>query len=136
MNDGHKTSYADVRNVAGAQINPATEEKQTAIVDAIEAIPATDVSTLAKEAKQEKTLKDYILQEPDNYTTTNVTYLGKVKADGVANGTWLIVKIDSTGNFPTFRYANISNNPTLTTYALAWAARTTATYNYINLLTI
>jgi hypothetical protein len=73
----------------------------------------------------------YILQEPDDYTTTNVTYLGKMKTDG----TYLIVKIDETGNFPTFRYANVSNNATLTTYALAWAARTTATYNYLNVLT-
>lgn len=78
------------------------------------------------------TLKDYILQEPDDYTTTNVTYLGKMKT----NGTWLITKIDSTGNFDTFRYANVSNNPTLTTYALAWAGRVAATYGYLNTLTI
>lgn len=78
------------------------------------------------------TLKDYILQEPDDYTTTNVTYLGKMKTDG----TWLITKIDSTGNFDTFRYANVSNNATRTTYALAWTNRVTLTYGYLNTLTI
>jgi hypothetical protein len=61
----------------------------------------------------------------DDYTTTNVTYICKEDKDGV----WYICKIDETGNFPVFTYASITNNPTLTTYTLAYAARTTATYN-------
>jgi hypothetical protein len=61
----------------------------------------------------------------DDYTTTNVTYICKEDSSGV----WYICKIDETGNFPVFTYASITNNPTLTTYTLAYAARTTATYN-------
>jgi len=104
-----------LRNKSGQIINPSTSEKQDDIIAAVSG-----------------NLKDYILQEADDYTTTNVNYLGKIKSDG----TWLIVKIDSTGNFDTLRYANVSNNGTLSTYALAWAARTTATYGYLNTLTI
>ena len=36
---------------------------------------------------------------------------------------------DETGNFPVVTHASIANNPTLTSYTLAYAARTTATYN-------
>lgn len=61
----------------------------------------------------------------DDYTTADTTYIGKEKADG----TWWIIKIDETGNFPVFTHASVTNNPTLTTYSTAWAARTTATYN-------
>jgi len=37
-------------------------------------------------------------------------------------------KIDDTGNFPVFTYANISNNATKTTYSTAWTDRVTLTY--------
>lgn len=67
----------------------------------------------------------YATNHLDDYTTTNVTYIGQEDKDGA----WKIIKIDETGNFPVFTFASVSNNPTLTTYALAWAARTTATYN-------
>ena len=60
----------------------------------------------------------------DDYTTTNVTYVGKEKPDG----TYWLMKIDETGNFPVYTHASITNNPTLTTYSLAWTGRTTATY--------
>lgn len=60
----------------------------------------------------------------DDYTTTSVVYIGMEDKDSIP----MIKKIDSTGNFPVFTYASVSNNPTLTTYALMWAARTTATY--------
>lgn len=61
----------------------------------------------------------------DNYSTSNVIYLGEEDKDG----TYIITKIDLTGNFPVFTYATISNNPTLTTYTLAWDGRVTDTYN-------
>lgn len=61
----------------------------------------------------------------DDYTTTSVTYVGLENKDG----TWVIKKLDETGNFSLFTYATIINNPALTTYTLAWAARTTAVYN-------
>lgn len=61
----------------------------------------------------------------DDYTTTSVTYVGKEDKDGV----WWIIKIDETGNFPVFTHATVTNNPTLTSYTLAWTSRVTATYN-------
>jgi len=61
----------------------------------------------------------------DDYTTTDVTYVGLEDK----YGKWVIKKIDETGNFPLVSYATIINNPTLTTYTLAWAGRVAATYN-------
>jgi len=55
--------------------------------------------------------------------SSTVTYIGKMDADGA----WMVMKIDETTG-TAFTYATVKNNPTLTTYALGWAARTTATY--------
>lgn len=72
----------------------------------------------------EFTTSRYFTNHLDDYTTTSVTYVGLEDKDGI----WYMLKIDETGNFPVYTYATVSNNPLLTTYALAWAARTTATY--------
>jgi hypothetical protein len=61
----------------------------------------------------------------DDYSVTNITYIGQETTAGV----WKMIKIDETGNFPVFTYASVSNNALLTTYTLAWAARTTATFD-------
>jgi len=59
--------------------------------------------------------------------TKGVTYFGYERSDGA----WLLKKLDETGNYPVFSYATIDNNPTLTSYTLAFADRVTATYqNY------
>lgn len=100
-------------NVAGTVINPSTEDTLTDVKNRLNAVKA------------------YSLADYDDYTTTNVTYVGKMKSDG----TWLFIKVDKTGNFKSFRYANISNNATKTTYALAYSDRTTLTYDYFNILT-
>ena len=70
----------------------------------------------------------YYTNHLDDFTTANITYVGQEDVDGV----WRIIKIDETSNFPVFTYATITNNVTLTDYATAWAARTTATYNTYN----
>ena len=44
-----------------------------------------------------------------------------------SDGTWLFIKIDEMENYPTFRYANVSNNAGLT-YATAFTDRVTLTY--------
>jgi uncharacterized protein YpmS len=88
-------------------------------------------SDYATEENQDK-LASYKTQALDDYTTTSVTYVCKMKPAG----TWLFIKIDETGNFPTFTYANVSNNGTKTTYALAYADRTTLTYGLLNTLTL
>lgn len=90
-----------------------------------------DEILVINEEKQDP-LASYKTQAIDDYTTTSVTYFCKMKPDGK----WLFMKIDETGNFPTFTYANVSNNPTLTDYATAFAARTTATYESLNNLTL
>ena len=63
----------------------------------------------------------------DDTTTTSITYFGKELPDGQ----WFIMKIDETGSFPVFTYATVGLNPTLTTYALGWAARTTCSYGTV-----
>lgn len=75
-------------------------------------------------------INGFVIQELDDTTTTNVAYIGKIKDDGA----WLIIKINETGSFPTWRYASIANNPTRTTYALGWANRTTLTYDYLDVI--
>ena len=94
-----------------------------------EALPVIGIGG-ATEAKQDESAL-YKTQAIDDYTTASVTYICKMKADG----TWLFTKIDETGNFPTFTYANVSNNATMTTYDLAYADRTTLTYGLLNTLT-
>lgn len=66
----------------------------------------------------------YATNHLDDYTTASTTYVGQEDLDG----NWKLTKIDETGNFPVYTYASLANNSSLTTYALAWAARTTATY--------
>lgn len=68
----------------------------------------------------------YALNDFENGTTL---YLGKVKSDG----TWLLQKYDQgTG---AMRYANVSNNTGVTTYASAWSGRSGLTYNEFQVLT-
>jgi hypothetical protein len=67
----------------------------------------------------------------DEYQTNDIaepsavlTYFGKEKADG----TWLVMSVDTTSG-TAIRYASVANNAAITTYAAAWAARATLTYN-------
>ena len=59
----------------------------------------------------------------------SIIYLTKSKNDGK----WLTVEVDATNE--TMRYANESNNPTMTSYDLAYAARESLTYEKIEDLT-
>lgn len=61
----------------------------------------------------------------DSIQSGSITYLGDEDKDGA----YLITKIDtSSGNVT--RYASITNNPSVTTYADAWTARASLTYGY------
>jgi hypothetical protein len=64
----------------------------------------------------------------DVQKTGNTTYYGQENADGV----WLARKIVRTvvgvTSSTNISYASIKNNPLITTYDAAWAARTTLTY--------
>ena len=56
-------------------------------------------------------------------------YLGKVKSDG----TWLVQKYSATSG--EMRYANLSNNAGVTTYASAWSGKAGLTYGLFQTLT-
>jgi hypothetical protein len=68
----------------------------------------------------------YALNDFENGATL---YLGKVKSDG----TWLLQKYDQA--IGSMRYANESNNASVTTYASAWSNKSTLTYNEFQVLT-
>lgn len=53
-----------------------------------------------------------------------ITYIGKQ----LAAGDYLILKIDESANPTTFRYADLTSNPTRTTYSAAWSNRATLIY--------
>ena len=71
----------------------------------------------------------YIIHELDE--SGIVTYIGSMNIYGV----WLVKKLTESGNALTITYANISNNDTRTTFALAWTNRLTLIYDLIENLT-
>jgi hypothetical protein len=56
--------------------------------------------------------------------TSVLTYAGKTDASGA----WCVMKVDTTSG-TSVRYATVTNNATVTSYAAAWAARATLTYD-------
>lgn len=99
----------------------------------LEVDPKTLPPGASTETKQDDIiaiLKKYSTNAIDDYTTASTTYICK---EGASTADWYIMKIDETGNFPLFTYATVLNNPTKTTYALAYADRTTLTYGNYNL---
>jgi len=61
----------------------------------------------------------------DGSTTPNVLYIGMEKDDG----TYAIKKFDETSStLPVVTYATIGDNPSRTTYTLAWTNRATLSY--------
>jgi len=66
----------------------------------------------------------YYFQDLDDGSTL---YIGKSKTDG----TWQISKMTGSADL-NMAYASLTNNPTRTTYALAWTNRATLTYGDIS----
>lgn len=64
-------------------------------------------------------------QDLDEVSTT--TYIGKSKK----NGTWQLTKMDEANGDQAIVYASVNNNPTMTTYALAWTNHLTLVYGDI-----
>lgn len=83
---------------------------------------AYDSTTSSLKRVTSTALNAYGTNNIDEASAT-VTYIGKEDADGA----WYIMKID-TSSGTAFTYATVSNNPTLTSYTLAWAGRAAATY--------
>lgn len=55
-------------------------------------------------------------------------YLGKESVDGK----WRVIKATQVGDYTTFRYASVRNNPTITTYEQAWADYENLIYDRIS----
>lgn len=108
------------------RIKAISGDPDNAYAIAVETATATLPTGASTSANQTLILNElkFHTNHLDDYTTTNVTYIGQEDKDG----TWRLIKIDETGNFPVFTYASVSNNATLTTYTLAWTGRVTATY--------
>ena len=75
-----------------------------------------------------KIKSEYIVQ--DVIESGNITYVGKE----TNSGAWLFVEIDTTTN-TVIRYANISNNPTETTYTAALSNKDSLVYALLEDLT-
>lgn len=76
----------------------------------------------------------------DKYRIGDEDSLGLVKYYGFISSTaankYYILKQDTTTTPYSYRYANLSNNPTRTDYGVsAWVNRATLTYNYLYVLT-
>ena len=71
-------------------------------------------------------LAEYTVNDIDNYTNANITYIGMEDKDG----RWIVVKIDSSTGI-VVRYASQKNNPSITDYTTAWNNRTTLNYDYL-----
>lgn len=70
---------------------------------------------------QVQALREFAVNDVE--TAEDVMYIGKERQDGY----WLLMKV--TGS-TTVRYASSLNNPTVTTYAEAWAARAALLFGY------
>jgi len=68
-------------------------------------------------------LANYQVNDVDE-ATSKITYVGKQRTDGE----WVLQKIDETTG-TVIRYANVSNNVLVTSYADAWTSRLTLTYS-------
>ena len=116
------TGTVSVSNMIPAvETGLATSTKQDDIITELQHVE-TDVEAVVTALGTKA--DEWVANDVDDYTTTSVTYVGKEKKDG----TWWMMKLDETGTFLTINHASVTNNPTLTSYTLAWAARTTATY--------
>ncbi len=63
--------------------------------------------------------------------SSSYQYFGFLTQDG----NWVIQRFDLTvSNIITYRYATVSNNAGYEAYTAAWAARTSLTYNYWNVV--
>ena len=67
-------------------------------------------------------LTEYLPLETENISGTE--YFGKTKVDG----TWLLIRIITSGADLNIRYANLGTDPTRTTFTLAWTNRATLSY--------
>lgn len=112
---GSKTDpseYIPVRLTDGREFYKAIDKMVTALA-----------GSAAATATEQEALSLYGLN--DSVVSGSITYLGMEKADG----TWCVQEIDTTSG-TVFRYATVGNNPAYTTYATAFAARASLTYDY------
>lgn len=90
-------------------------------------VESSVLPTGASTSANQSLLDKFSTNEIDQSTATT-TYIGTEDKDGA----YLIKKID-TSSGTVFTYASIALNPSVTTYAIAWAARaTTLVYGTFN----
>lgn len=79
----------------------------------------------------QRTVADFEVNDTEELGEPSfIAYGGKESQEGV----WLIVKTDESGD-PFARYANVSNNGSITSYSDAWTNRATLTYTTFGGLT-
>jgi hypothetical protein len=116
-----------LRNTSEVVINPATEEKQSQIVDAINNLGNIGATTIVKGGNVLDTYSKHDIDE-----IGSVTYIGYQDP----NANWCIKKITDVSTTVTdFVYANESNNSGYTTYASAWIGRASLLYGDLSTLT-
>jgi hypothetical protein len=110
-------------DVSAANPMPITASTPLAVTGGLtdEQLRATPVPISGGSAIDPYALNDFLDGDP--------LYLGKVKADGA----WLLQKFSSTTG--EMRYANVSNNAGVTTYASAWSGKAGLTYGLFQTLT-
>jgi hypothetical protein len=111
-------STAGGQSLENVKVNPSGALTVEVGTSALPTGAATEVTLEKIRVNSE----EYGLNDYENASAT-VTYVGKEDK----NGTYVIIKIDSTTGYAV-TYATIANNPTRTTYALAWTNRATLTY--------
>jgi len=126
--DNATVNVGDVglRNTSEVVINPATEEKQSLIVDAINNLGNIGATTIVKGGS---VLSTYETHDLDEAGTT--TYVGLQDPQG----NWCIKKIVETSGDLDITYSNESNNGSYTVYASAWIGRASLTYADLSTLT-
>lgn len=70
---------------------------------------------------------EYAVNDVDD-AGSGITYICMSKSNA---STWLVKKVTEVSNDIDIKYANISNNPSVTTYTQAYTARATLTYSDI-----
>ena len=105
-------------NSLGSIINPATQGNQETL------------NSLITEAFLDKF---YLPHDYDYLTSSTVFYEGRARCDG--SNKWIIIQYDKTGGTETRRFANLSNNTGIESYAAAFEQRTLLNYTYLYQLT-
>lgn len=102
---------------------PEDRDRLVQVVDG-DSVPVNVATAENQTNGNQKTRSDSLFHtnKVDTTTTAGVIYICEEDKDGV----WRFTRINTTTK--DFEYATITNNPTMTTYSLAFTNRATLTY--------